>query len=118
MEKYTETAAIEEHSFSVETYEDAASRLSFSSFEEASIEMLMRNPKKFTMIPSATFVHLDSGVSRDAVEIVQKDTESVYLNLPQSFLIAADEGKDVTAYKKLYEPMSGRTFDTYTINMH
>lgn len=117
MEKYTETAAIEEHEFSVETYDDDFGNLSFSSFEDAQIEFIMRNPKKFSMIPSVEFPSLDGSISRIPVEIEQTDTETVIMKMPQKFLIPADEGHDLTADISLYEPMSGRTFDIYTVDM-
>lgn len=117
MEKYTETAAIEQHNFNVETYNDASNQLCIASDGDAEITLLMRNPKKFSLIPSVDFNNLASNYSRSVVAINQEDTFTVKLSLPQEFLIPVDEGKDITALINLHEPMSGRDFDRYTINL-
>ena len=117
MEKYTETAAIEQHTINVETYNDASNQLCIASDGDAEITLLMRNPKKFSLIPSVDFNNLASNYSRSVVAINQEDTFTVKLSLPQEFLIPVDEGKDITALINLHEPMSGRDFDRYTINL-
>jgi hypothetical protein len=117
MEKYTETAAIEQHSFNVETYKDASNQICIASDEDAEITLLMRNPKQFSLIPSVEFNNLASNYSRSVVAIDQEDTFTVKLSLPQEFLIPVDEGKDITALINLHEPMSGRDFDRYTVNL-
>ncbi len=117
-EKYTETAAIENHNISVQTYNDGLSQLCIASEEDAEIQMYMRNPKKFNLLPSVVFENLDSQFSRASVDISQKDSNTLLLLLPQDFLIPADEDHDITAEISLYEPMSGRSFDKYTINLH
>ncbi len=117
MEKYTETAAIEEHEFKTENYEDSALNICIPSYADAEIEFLMRNPKQFNLVPSIVFTGLDSAISREGVQISQIDSESLTLKMPQKFLIPCDEGKDLTAEISLYEPMSGRTFDIYTVDM-
>lgn len=118
MEKYTETAAIEEHKFKVETYKDSQEHLNISSFEDAGLDLFMRNPKKFNMTPSIVFNNLDSSISRDSVAIRQVDSNSLFISMPQEFLIPADEGKNITAEISLYEPMSGRTFEKYKIDLY
>lgn len=115
MEKYTETAAIETHTINANTYEDALEQLCIASEEDASITYYMRNPKQFMMRPSADFTSLKGNVSRSAINIEQINTEMVQLDMPQSFLIAADEGQNITAEISLYEPMSGREFDIYQV---
>ena len=117
MEKYTETAAIEQHTINVETYNDASNQLCIASDGDAEITLLMRNPKKFSLIPSVDFNNLASNYSRSVIAINQEDTFTVKLSLPQEFLIPVDEGKDITALINLHEPMSGRDFDRYTINL-
>lgn len=117
-EKYTETAAIENHNISVQTYNDEFSQLCIASEEDAEIQMYMRNPKKFNLLPSVVFENLDSQFSRASVDISQTDSNTLLLLLPQDFLIPADEDHDITAEISLYEPMSGRSFDKYTINLH
>ena len=117
MEKYTETAAIEQHSFNVETYTDASNQLCIASDGDAEITLLMRNPKKYTVIPSVSFNNLSSHYSRGAVQIDQTEIAVVHLSLPQQFLIPVDEGNDITADVDLYEPMSGRNFDRYTLKL-
>lgn len=118
MEKYTETAAIETHEFNVNTYEDDLSQLCIASYEETEISLLIRNPKKFTLIPSVSFPELPQNFDRSQVVIEQKDISLIKLSLPQQFLISADEGHDISAVINLNEPMSGRDFEKYTINLH
>ena len=117
MEKYTETAAIEQHSFNVETYNNASNQLCIASDADAEITLLMRNPKQFSLIPSVEFNNLASTYNRSAIAIDQEDSFTVKLSLPQEFLIPVDEGKDITALINLHEPMSGRDFDRYTVNL-
>lgn len=118
MEKYTETAAIEQHSFNIETYRDASNQLCIPSDQDVTISFYMRNPKKFSLIPSANFNNLDSQINRSCVDIEQTDFSNIELSLPQSFLISADEGKDIAPVINLYEPMSGRDFARYTVNLY
>ena len=117
MEKYTETAAVDQHEFFVETYENAAERLCLASDEDVEVEFLMRNPKKFILEPSVTFPNLNPEISRDLVTIQQLDFETLRMKMPQEFLIPADEGQDISMEINLYEPMSGRSFDVYPVDI-
>ena len=117
MEKYTETAAIEQHTFSIETYTDAANQLCIPSDQDVEITFYMRNPKQFNLVPSVNFENLDGQISRSAVGIEQTEFAIINLTLPQDFLIPADEGKDITPLINLYEPMSGRDFDRYSVSL-
>ncbi len=117
-EKYTETAAIETHNISVNTYNDTLSQLCIASEEDAEIEMFMRNPKKFNLVPSVIFNNLSEQINRSSVDISQTDINTIKLLLPQEFLILSDEGQDITAEINLYEPMSGRSFDRYKISLN
>ena len=87
MEKYTETAAIENHVINVQTYSDSLSQLCLSSTEDVEVSFYMRNPKKFNLIPSVRFAELDETISRTPVKINQFDTNTIVLSLPQEFLI-------------------------------
>ncbi len=118
METYTETAAIEEHSFNVETYNDGQNQLCISSWENTEISLFMRNPKNFQLNPSVSFSELGAQFNRNEVRINQIDRFTIKLELPQSFLIPVDGGQNITAEINLYEPMSGRTFDKYKIDLH
>jgi len=118
METYTETAAIENHSFSVNTYYDSLNHLNLSSSEEVSVELYMRNPKRFNMQPSVLFPKLGENFNRSSVVINQISSDTVLLKLPQEFLIPIDEGKDISSEISLYEPMSGRTFNKYYISLY
>ena len=115
MEKYTETAAIEEHSFSETTYNDAAGNPCISSKKDLEVMLYMRNPKSFQMTPSVEFQALDPAIARTGIEIKQTNFDSLRLLLPQEFLLASDEGKNITMTFTLYEPMSGRYFVGYDI---
>lgn len=118
MEKYTETAAVENHTISVDNYFDASNQLCIASDEDCEITFFMRNPKQFSLIPSVNFTNLETEFSRSAVTIEQPEIFTVQLSLPQKFLIPVDEGKDITTEINLQEPMSGRNFDKYIVNLH
>lgn len=118
MEKYTETAAIEQHSFSYDPYSDAASHACINSRTDFDVSLYMRNPKKFTMQPSVKLEMLPEGISADSVTINQTAFNELKLNFPASFLLATDEGKNISTVISLYEPMSGRTFDKYEIPLY
>ncbi len=98
-------------------YNNASNQICIASDEDAEITLLMRNPKQFSMVPSVEFNNLASNFSRSVVSIDQEDSFTVKLSLPQEFLIPVDEGKDITALINLHEPMSGRDFDRYTVNL-
>ena len=115
MEKYTETAAIEEHIFSIEPYSDSLGNDCINSKQDFSIELYMRNPKKFTMTPSIIFKNLPDTIDVSQVTIEQLSFDSLKILFPQEFLLDTDEGKDITASIELYEPMSGRVFAGYEI---
>ncbi len=115
METYTETAAIDIHTFSIQPYKDQLGNDCVNSKQDFEIEMLMRNPKKFTMNPSISFENLSPSVDVSRVKIEQTDLYTLKVLMPQEFLLDADEGKDLTAKFSLYEPMSGRVFAGYEI---
>lgn len=117
MEKYTETAAIEEYKVNVKTYKDASGQLCIASDEDTEFSLYMRNPKKFSLQPSVAFNQLDAAYSRSTVTIGQQDFATIKLSIPQKFLIPVDEGKNISATINLHEPMSGRDFDRYTVNL-
>lgn len=115
MEKYTETAAIEEHTYSIQPYSDAVGHSCINSKQDFEVELFMRNPKKFEMIPSITFNNLPSNIDTSRVSIEQISFNTLKMFFPQEFLLDADEGKDITASISLYEPLSGRVFAGYEI---
>ncbi len=115
METYTETAAIDLHTFSIQPYKDQLGNDCINSKQDFEIELLMRNPKKFTMNPSIAFDNLSPSVDVSRVSIEQTDLYTLKVLMPQEFLLDADEGKDLTAKFSLYEPMSGRVFAGYEI---
>ncbi len=115
MEKYTETAAIEEHTYSIQPYSDAVGHSCINSKQDFEVELFMRNPKKFEMIPSITFNNLPSNIDASRVSIEQISFNTLKMFFPQEFLLDADEGKDITASISLYEPLSGRVFAGYEI---
>lgn len=118
MEKYTETAGVEEHTYSVEPYLDKDNHYCISSQRNFEINLFMRNPKKFSMVPSVTFPDLDPSIDVSQVTIEQTAFDSLKMVFPQEFLLAADEGKNITTDIRLYEPMSGRTFAGYDIKLN
>ncbi|EID85904.1 hypothetical protein MSI_03320 [Treponema sp. JC4] len=118
-ETYTNTAAIEEHQLSVESYRDSSSRLCISSDEECTVELYLRNPQMYTLTPSLAFSSLeDEGIDISEVTISQTDKSTITLVLPQSFLADCDEGKNISPTISLLEPMSGRTFADYSFSLY
>jgi len=115
METYTETAAIDLHNFSIPPYKDQFENNCINSKQDFEIELFMRNPKKFIMNPSISFDNLSTSIDASRVSIKQTDLYTLKVVMPQEFLLDADEGKDLTASFKLYEPMSGRVFAGYEI---
>lgn len=118
METYTETAAIDQHSISETTHMDALGHTCIGSKKDVEIDLYMRNPKRFSMNPTVEFIGLPPSIDRSMVTITQTGTDSLKLVLPQEFLLASDEGKDISSSITLYEPMSGRIFSGYTISLN
>lgn len=118
MEKYTETAGIEQHELSVQSYLDAYGHACINSKKDVEVMLYMRNPKRFDMIPSVDFSNLSPDIDRSEIQIVQTSSDSLKLTIPQSFLVATDEGKNITSTFTLYEPMSGRIFTGYDIPLY
>lgn len=56
METYTETAAIDIHTFSISPYQDPLGNNCINSKQVFEIELLMRNPKKFIIQPSIRII--------------------------------------------------------------
>ena len=117
MEKYTETAAVEIHSYSVKSYSDKTGTDCINSKQDCEITLYMRNPKKFNMTPSLVFSDLPSSIDTSGVTIQQDSLFTLKMFLPQDFLLATDEGKDISTLISLYEPMSGRTFEKYDLQL-
>ena len=115
LDEYTNSAMIEEHKYSTEPYRDAANNSCISSERSFTVTMYMRNPQGYKLDASVNFPNLSSSIDRSKVTIVQTDLDTVILTLPQAFLIASDEGQDISPTVMLKEPMSGRSFPDYTI---
>ncbi len=120
MEKYTETAAIEQHKFDpYEPYKDLPGNDCINSKQDFEITLTMRNPKKYALKPSVTFKNLLPSVDVSRVTIKQVDTYTLSLKFPQEFLLDADEGKDITASIGLeVDDESHRKFEGYEIPLH
>ena len=116
MEQYTETAAVEQHIFTIQPYYDKDNNPCINSSKDFEVTLYMRNPKNFSMQPSVDFPRL-SEIDTSNVSIEQLEFDTLKMLLPQSFLLAADEGKNITTDILLYEPMSGRTFVGYDITL-
>ena len=114
---YTNTAAIEEYNLSVESYRDASKRLCINSDSECRIELYMRNPQLYKLIPSVEFSSLTEA-DTSQIQISQQDYSTIVLTLPVSFLTWSDEGHDISPTVSLTEPLSGRSFADYTISLY
>ena len=118
MEKYTETAGIEQHDLSENTYPDSYGHSCINSKKDLEVTLYMRNPKRFDLTPIVDFPSLSSEISRENIHIEQTSFDTIKLLIPQEFLVAADEGKNITTSYVLNEPMSGRIFAGYEIPLY
>ncbi len=114
---YTNTAAIEEHKLSVESYNDLSARLCINSDNECTVQFYMRNPRQYELSTSVKFSSLEN-IDTSLVQISQKDKATIELKLPQSFLADCDEGHNISPTISLLEPMSGRSFADYTFSLY
>ncbi len=118
-ETYTNTAAIEEYSLSVDSYKDISGNLCINSDKECIVELYLRNPQMYNITPSVLFSSLEeSGIDISEVTIAQTDKATITLTLPQSFLSDCDEGFNISPTISLVEPMSGRNFADYSFNLY
>ena len=114
---YTNTAAIEEHKLSVESYNDTSARLCINSDNECTVQFYMRNPRQYDLSTSVKFSSLEN-IDTSLVQVSQKDKATIELKLPQSFLADSDEGHNISPTISLMEPMSGRSFADYTFSLY
>lgn len=114
MEKYTETAGVLQHKISLTPYKDIYQQDCINSKKSFTANFYMRNPKQFELITSVNFPGLDPEISREGVTIRQLAFDELEMVVPYEFLMRADEGRNISPEIVLYEPMSGRTFETYT----
>ena len=113
---YTNTAAIEEHKLSVESYNDVSARMCINSDEECTVQFYMRNPQQYDLQTSVNFKSLE-GIDTSLVKISQSDKNTIILTLPQSFLADSDEGHDISPTISMLEPLSGRSFADYSFSL-
>ena len=117
--EYTENAAIEEHTLSLESYSDSKGHSCVPSSEgDLVLDYYMRNPQKYILQPSVTFSALEETIDRSGVEIIQSETDHIVLTVPQSLLVDSDEGKNISPTISLLEPKSGRTFRQYSVDLY
>lgn len=124
-ETYTETAAIvklETEGFFPSGTNNA---ICFPCDDDHSIHFYLRNPKKYILEPRYTFNNSDISASSADMEFTQNSSDKslVTLKFKQSFLQTQEEtcnleAKDLSGFVSFYEPMSGRVFDSYKINVH
>lgn len=117
LDEYTNSAMIEEHTYSSEPYHDSSYNSCISSERAFTVTMYMRNPQGYRLNTEVTFPNLDRSIDRSNVTIKQTDLDTVILTFPQDFLIASDEGQDISPTIQLTEPMSGRPFEEYKISL-
>ena len=115
--EYTESAAIMQHQILVPTYNDGNLRLCISSMEEGSVTLFMRNPQRYKLNTTVTFPALDSEIDLSAVTIEQDTNDTLKLTMPVTFLVDADEGKNISPIIHLMEPRSGRNFGDYRFSL-
>ncbi|MBR0098121.1 MAG: hypothetical protein IJP90_00190 [Treponema sp.] len=115
--EYTESAAIMQHQILVPTYNDGSLHLCISSMEDGTISLFMRNPQRYKLNTTVTFPALDSEIDLSAVTIEQDTNDTLKLTMPVTFLVDADEGKEISPTVHLTEPRSGRNFGDYSFSL-
>lgn len=115
-EEYTNTAEIEKHTISVDQYLDSAGNYTINSDQDCVLTFYLRNPQKYDLKLGCSFPSL-SGVDTSSVSVVQSEYDVIKLTLPQSFLVAADEGHNIRHTISLTESKSGRSFESYSVNI-
>lgn len=115
--EYTESAAVMQHKILVPTYNDESRHLCISSMEEGTISLFMRNPQCYKLNTSVTFSALDPEIDLSAVKIEQDSNDTLKLSMPVTFLVDADEGKEISPTVHIIEPKSGRNFGDYSFRL-
>lgn len=115
--EYTESAAIMQHQILVPTYNDGSLHLCISSMEDGTVTLFMRNPQRYKLDTTVTFSTLDSEIDLSAVTIEQDTNDTLKLTMPVTFLVDADEGKEISPTVHLTEPRSGRNFGDYSFSL-
>ncbi len=116
--EYTETAAVERCEMPDCAFMSPLSQNCVGSEDGCSVLFFMRNPQMYNLDVSVSFPHLPSDVPSDSVEIEQTGYSSIRLDFPKHFLIAADEGKNISPTVSLFEPKSGRSFPDYSVELY
>ncbi|MBR0496316.1 MAG: hypothetical protein IJJ71_09100 [Treponema sp.] len=115
--EYTESAAVMQHQILVPTYNDGSLHLCISSMEDGTVTLFMRNPQRYKLDTTVTFPALDSEIDLSAVTIEQDTNDTLKLTMPVTFLVDADEGKEISPTVHLTEPRSGRNFGDYSFSL-
>lgn len=97
----------------------------YPSDDDHSITFYLRNPQKFQLEPRYSFNNPDISVTSSDLEFVQDsgDRSIARLTFKQQFLHAREmlvnlDQKDISGVVSFYEPLSGRIFDSYSVNVH
>ncbi len=124
-EKYTETAAIMKMDIDGSYLKNSSDVTCFPSDDDHSITFCLRNPKNFDLEPRYTFYNPELAAEANDMTFVQdpNDKSIVRLTFKQGFLRGREElrsleNKDISGTVSFYEPMSGRIFDSYDVNLH
>lgn len=116
--EYTETAAVERCEMPDCAFMSPLSQNCVGSEDGCSVLFFMRNPQMYNLDVSVSFPHLPPDVPSDSVKIEQTGHSSIRLDFPKNFLIAADEGKNISPTVSLFEPKSGRSFPDYSVELY
>jgi len=120
--EYTELAAIERQIISGDYKKNSSDIVCFPSDDSRTITYYLRNPQSYKLTFGYEFnnaVTKNYAVS-SPIRLTQSDDKNyLTLTIPQELLQAVDtDSKDLSGKITMYEPMSGRYFESYSVTAH
>ncbi|MCR4790550.1 MAG: hypothetical protein K5839_05670 [Treponemataceae bacterium] len=115
--EYTETAAIQSETVNSTYLTDASGKRCFPSDADGKITFYLRNPQNYSLNMTYAFTNSSGLSNTSSVSVSQTSDKAVaVLTFPQAFLYANEGGKNISGKINLYEPKSGRTFNSYDVS--
>ncbi len=123
-EEYTNTAAVVDYAYGKSYSTDSGGMLSVPSEDDCTVTFSLRNPQLYKLTPGVSFadsvVYVDGGTGwneSDCSISLLPDLTTIRLVMKKEFLVLNDCGKDLNPVVSLYEPQSGRSFETYSLTL-
>lgn len=126
--EYTESAAIMSYTFDGTYQKDSSGTVCLPSGDSRTITMYMRNPQKYTLTLSASFPETAEAARTALVEagtdtpltVTQSTSDLTQITavISSALITKMDMGGDISLTIGLTEPISGRSFASYTVPLH